>query len=151
MKLQTLLEANVEPKGLDLLDKFIHEMTDDLEETNPGINHTAFFKRLRKDIINNNRIFGADMALTGLLPYKPLKTDPDYIKNATEQVYTVNPKMLNELYNDLIDLFIPDDEAGVPGARFNQFHELVKNADTLDANIKNTILADIISFFFFLD
>ena len=26
MKLQTLLEANVEPKGLDLLDKFIHEI-----------------------------------------------------------------------------------------------------------------------------
>ena len=52
MRLHTLLEANVEPKGLDLLDKFIHEMTDDLEETNPGINHTAFFKRLRKDIMS---------------------------------------------------------------------------------------------------
>ena len=45
MKIQTLLEANVEPKGLDLLDKFIHEMGEDLEETNPGINHNAFLKR----------------------------------------------------------------------------------------------------------
>ena len=53
MKLQTLLEANVEPKGLDLLDKFIHEMGEDLEDSNPDIDHTAFLKRLKKDIVNN--------------------------------------------------------------------------------------------------
>ena len=70
MRLHTLLEANVEPKGLDFLDKFIHEMGEDLEDSNPGINHTAFLTRLRKDIINNNRIFGAQTQLTALEPYK---------------------------------------------------------------------------------
>ena len=46
MRLHTLLEANVEPKGLDLLDKWIHEMGDDLEDSNPSINHGAFLTRL---------------------------------------------------------------------------------------------------------
>ena len=77
MRLHTLLEANVEPKGLDLLDKWIHEMGDDLEDSNPSINHGAFLTRLRKDIINNNRIFGANVTITALQPYKPKKTDPD--------------------------------------------------------------------------
>ena len=140
MRLHTLLEANVEPKGLDLLDKWIHEMGDDLEDSNPSINHGAFLTRLRKDIINNNRIFGANVTITALQPYKPKKTDPDYIKNATEEVYTVNPKALEFLYNDLLDLFIPDEGEPTAHALFNQFHNLVKDADTLDPNIANKLL-----------
>ena len=54
MRLHTLLEANVEPKGLDYIEKFIHEIGEDLEDSNPSINHGAFLTRLRKDIINNN-------------------------------------------------------------------------------------------------
>jgi Fe-Mn family superoxide dismutase len=140
MRLHTLLEANVEPKSLDLLDKWIHEMGDDLEDSNPSINHGAFLTRLRKDIINNNRIFGANVTITALQPYKPKKTDPDYIKNATEEVYTVNPKALEFLYNDLLDLFIPDEGEPTAHAMFNKFHELVKSPDTLDANIANKLL-----------
>ena len=89
-----LIEANIEPKGLELLDKWIHEMGEDLEDSNPEINHNAFLKRLRKDIINDNRIFGPQMQLTALIPYKPKETDPDYIKNASpiRHVYTVNKK-----------------------------------------------------------
>ena len=37
-----LIEANIEPKGLELLDKWIHEMGEDLEDSNPEINHNAF-------------------------------------------------------------------------------------------------------------
>ena len=140
MKIQTLLEANVEPKGLDLLDKFIHEMTDDLEETNPGFNHTAFFKRLRKDIINNNRIFGANNVLTALMPYKPKETDPDYIKNATDEVYTVNKKALEYVYDELIDLYVPDEDEPTSHALFYKFHELVKDEDALDPNIRNKLV-----------
>jgi hypothetical protein len=132
-----LIEANVEPKGLDLLDKFIHEMGDDLEDTNPGTNHTAFLKRLKKDIVNNNRISGE---LTALVPYKPKKTDPDFIKNATEEVYTVNPKALEHLRDELFELFIPDEGDDTPTALFNKFHELVKSPDGLDPNIANKLL-----------
>ena len=140
MRLHTLLEANVEPKGLDYIEKFIHEIGEELEASNPGINHGAFLTRLRKDIINNNRIIGANVTITALVPYKPKKTDPDFIKNATEEVYTVNHKALKFLYNDLLDLFIPDEGEPTSHAMFNQFHNLVKDADTLDPNIANKLL-----------
>mgnify|MGYP000038230473 FL=1 len=51
MRLHTLLEANVEPKSLELLDQWIHEMGEDIEDSNPSINHTAFLKRMKKDLI----------------------------------------------------------------------------------------------------
>ena len=140
MRLHTLLEANVEPKGLDFLDKFIHEMGEDLEDSNPGINHTAFLTRLRKDIINNNRIFGANADKTILITYTPTKRDPDYIRNATDQVYTIEQKALNYLHNDLLDLFIPDDGEPTSNPLFYRFHNLVKDAKTLDPNIANKLL-----------
>ena len=125
-----ILEANVEPKSLDLLDKWIHEMGEDLEDSNPGINHTAFLKRLRKDIINNT---------DNLVPYKPKKTDPDFIKNASD-VYTVNKDVLNSLYNDMLDLYIPDDGEPTSNPLFYRFHNLVKDAKTLDPHIANKLV-----------
>ena len=133
-----LVEANVEPEGLRLLDQWIHEMGEDLENSNPGINHTAFLKRLRKDIINNKTI-GYPEVSTPLTPYKPKKTDPDFIKNAAD-VYTVNKDVLTSFYNNMLDLFIPDEDEPTSHALFNKFHELVKSPDTLDANIANKLL-----------
>ena len=138
MKLQTLLEANVEPKGLDLLDKWIHEMGEDLEDSNPSINHTAFLKRLRKDIINNKPIMYPEVS-TPLKPYKPKKTDPDFIKNASD-VYTVNKDVLDSFYNNMLDLFIPDDGEPTSNPLFYKFHNLVKDAKTLDPHIANKLL-----------
>jgi hypothetical protein len=132
-------EANVEPKSLETLDKWINEMGEDLEYTNPDVDHTAFLKRLKKDIVNNNRIFGAQTQLTALEPYKPKKTDPDFIKNASD-VYTVNKKALDYLYDELIELYAPDEDEPTSHALFNKFHELVKSPDTLDANIANKLL-----------
>ena len=125
-----ILEANVEPKSLDLLDKWIHEMGEDLEDSNPGINHTAFLKRLRKDIINNT---------DNLVPYKPKETDPDFIKNASD-VYTVNKDVLDSFYNNMLDLFIPDDGEPTSNPLFYKFHNLVKDAKTLDPHIANKLV-----------
>ena len=135
-----LLEANVEPEGLRLLDQWIHEQGEDLEDSNPSINHTAFLKRLKKDIINNNRIFGAQTQLTALVPYKPKKTDPDFIKNATEPVYTVNVKALTHIWNELLDLFVPDEDEPTSHPLFYKFHELVKDEKTLDPAVKNKLV-----------
>ena len=133
-----ILEANVEPKSLDLLDKWIHEMGEDLEDSNPGINHTAFLKRLRKDIINNKPIMYPEVS-TPLKPYKPKETDPDFIKNASD-VYTVNKDVLDSFYNNMLDLFIPDDGEPTSNPLFYKFHNLVKDAKTLDPHIANKLL-----------
>ena len=85
MRLHTLLEANIEPKSLELLDQWIHEMGEDLEYSNSGINHIAFLKRMRKDIINNKPIMYPEVS-TPLTPYKPKKTDPDYPRNLAKSV-----------------------------------------------------------------
>jgi hypothetical protein len=135
-----LIEANVEPEGLRLLDQWIHEQGEDLEDSNPSINHTAFLKRLKKDIINNNRIFGAQTQLTALVPYKSKKTDPDFIKNATEPVYTVNVKALTHIWNELLDLFVPDEDEPTSHPLFYKFHELVKDEKTLDPAVKNKLV-----------
>ena len=37
-----------------VLDRWIHEMGEDIEDFNPYINHTAFLKRLKKDILKLN-------------------------------------------------------------------------------------------------
>jgi hypothetical protein len=133
-----ILEANVEPKSLDLLDKWIHEIGEDLEDSNPGINHTAFLKRLRKDIINNKPIMYPEVS-TPLKPYKPKKTDPDFIKNASD-VYTVNKDVLDSFYNNMLDLYIPDDGEPTSNPLFYKFHNLVKDAKTLDPHIANKLV-----------
>ena len=129
-----LVEANIEPKSLELLDEWIREAAEDLGETNPGINHTAFLKRMRKDIINANYL---EYVLT---PYKPKKTDPDYIKNATEEVYMIRPQDLVKLRNDIEDLFIPDEGEPTSNPLFYKFHNLIKDEKTLDPHIANKLL-----------
>jgi len=139
--IQTLLEANIEPKSLELLDQWIHEMGEDIEDSNPSINHTAFLKRMKKDIINNQAWASPGLIDNKvLLPYKPKKTDPDYIKNATEEVYWIKPQQLVSLMNDIHDLFIPDEGEPTAHAPFYKFHELVKDEKTLDPAVKNKLV-----------
>ena len=73
-----LIEANVEPKALDLIDKFIHEIGEELEHSNPTINHNAFLKRLKKDIINNNRIMKTEKDIINTLIHKDEVVDCKY-------------------------------------------------------------------------
>ena len=51
-----LIEANVEPQGLARLDKFIRDLSVDLSNLDMDIDHNAFLKRMRKDIINGNYV-----------------------------------------------------------------------------------------------
>ena len=118
-----LIEANVEPQGLARLDKFIRDLSVDLSNLDMDINHNAFLKRMRKDIINGNYV---EYALT---TYTPTEKDPDYIQNATDQVYTIEEKDLNQLHVDLMALY---------NANFSKFHEKLSDPDT-DIDIKNKL------------
>ena len=119
-----LIEANVEPQGLARLDKFIRDLSVDLSKLDMDINHNAFLKRMRKDIINGNYV---EYALT---TYTPTEKDPDYIQNATDQVYTIEEKDLNQLHVDLMALY---------NANFSKFHEKLSDPDT-DTDIKNKLV-----------
>ena len=124
-----------------VLQKWILEMNDDISGQNPKIDHTAFLERLGRDIINNNRIFGANTAMTALEPYTPNPhgKDPDWVKQKPPgTIFTVSEKALTYLENDLFDLFLPDEDAGIK-ALFNQFHEKITNP-RLDMDIKNKLL-----------
>ena len=126
-----------------VLQKWIQEMDDDLSDSNPGINHRPFLERLGRDIINNNRVFGANMAMTPLVPYKvnPHGKDPDWVKQKPPgTIFTVSEKALILLQNELFDLFIPDEGDPTTHANFNKFYNLVKSPDRLDTNIKNKLV-----------
>jgi len=120
-----------------VLQKWIQEMDDDLSDSNPGINHRPFLERLGRDIINDK------IPQTALVPYKvnPHGKDPDWVKQKPPgTIFTVSEKALILLQNELFDLFIPDEGDPDTHARFNKFHELVKNPDGLDPNIKNKLV-----------
>jgi hypothetical protein len=119
-----ILEANVEPQGLARLDNFMRDLSVDLSNLDMDINHNAFLKRMRRDIINGNYV---EYALT---TYTPTEKDPDYIQNATDQVYTIEEKDLNQLHVDLMALY---------NSKFSKFHELVSDP-TLDVNIANKLV-----------
>jgi hypothetical protein len=137
-----LVEANVEPEGLQYIDDWIGEIKDSIEKGNPGFNHDPFMKRLRKDIINDA------MGRSNLLPddamlqiYKTpgdpaapgKETDPDWVKNATEIVWTVDQKSFSKLEDEITSLFFAHDDLNKQGT-FNRFHQLVQ---TEKLNIKN--------------
>ena len=142
MRLHTLLEANVEPEGLQYIDDWIGEIKDSIEKGNPGFNHAPFMKRLRKDIIND-AMGGSDLLPDDNMlkiyktpgdPAAPGKeTDPDWVKNATDIVWTVDEESFSKLEDEITSLFFAHDDLNKQGT-FNRFHHLVQ---TEKLNIKN--------------
>jgi hypothetical protein len=137
-----LVEANVEPEGLEYIDDWIGEIKDSIEKGNPGFNHDPFMKRLRKDIINDamggSNLLPDDAMLqiykTPGDPAAPGKdTDPDWVKNATDIVWTVDEKSFSKLEDEITSLFFAHDDLNKQGT-FNRFHHLVQ---TEKLNIKN--------------
>jgi hypothetical protein len=133
-----------------VLDRWIHEMGEDLEDFNPYINHGPFLERLKKDIVNNNRIFGAtgiQGIQTALEPFTPSPLPgpqaklPDWVKNKPPgTIFTVSEKALTLLHNELLDLFVPDEGEPTSHPLFYTFHNLVKDAKTLDPAIRNKLV-----------
>tara|TARA_B100000809_G_scaffold159087_1_gene156456 strand:- start:156 stop:1193 length:1038 start_codon:yes stop_codon:yes gene_type:complete len=133
-----LIEANVEPKALAWIDKYVKDLKPFLQDENPSINHDAFLKRLKKDIINNKPTMYPRVD-TPLIPYKPKKTDPDYIKNATDPVYTIDKDFFTDLDDELQSLYSSGERDDLPAGKFYKFHDLVKDPD-LDPALKNKLL-----------
>jgi hypothetical protein len=146
-----IFEANVEPKSLEIIDKTLKKWRDAATEANPGINHDPFFKKLRRDIINDGAdegitahttMYGGEHNFAMLQPYKPQEDDPDYIKNATD-VYQLNvdtkdqyslqgKPALGVLGGYIEELF-------GPGMPFNKFSKAVTDPDT-PPEIKNKVI-----------
>ena len=129
-----LIEANVEPEGLASLEATLSQLGKDIKNSNPKINHSAFLKRLRKDIINNDDKYSPTSILE---PYEPLDHDVSYIKHATGPVFTIDEHRLADLENELLALFIPDEDADwrTPGEPidppiFNQFYTAINDKET---------------------
>jgi hypothetical protein len=133
-----IFEANVEPEALAWIDKYIKERKTFLQQENGGIKHDAFLKRLRKDIINNEPIMYPEVS-TPLKLYEPKKTDPDFIKNATDPVYTIDKDFFTDLDSVLQDLFSSGERDNMPAGGFYKFHNLVTDPD-LDSALKNKLL-----------
>lgn len=134
-----MFEANVEPKALAWIDKYIKDTNAFLQQENGGINHNAFLKRLRKDIINNEPIMYPEVS-TPLKLYEPKETDPDFIKNATDPVYTIDQQyFLTDLDSALQDLFSSGERDALPPGGFYKFHNLVTDPK-LDPALKNKLL-----------
>ena len=134
-----LIEANVEPKALAWIDKYIKDTNEFLQQENGGINHAGFLKRLRKDIINNEPIMYPEVS-TPLKLYEPKETDPDFIKNATDPVYTIDQQyFLTDLDSALQDLFSSGERDALPAGGFYKFHNLVTDPK-LDPALKNKLL-----------
>ena len=136
-----IFEANVEPKALAWIDDWLSEYKSHLHDDNPTIKHDAFIKRLKKDIINNKELLphGYLQGVSPLKPYEPKKTDPDYIKNATDPIYTIREDWFQELDQILQDIFSSGERDALPDGPFYKFHNLVKDPD-LDPSLKNKLL-----------
>ena len=137
-----LLEANVEPEGLKYIDDWIKRIKGSLEKGNPEFNHDSFIKRLRKDIINDamgksDLLPDDDMLQIYKIPDDPAapgkETDPDWVKNATDIVWTVDKKSLSKLEDEITSFFLAHDDINIQGP-FNRFHHLVQSEKL---NIKN--------------
>ena len=137
-----LVEANVEPEGLKYIDDWIKRIKGSLEKGNPEFNHDSFIKRLRKDIINDamgksDLLPDDDMLQIYKIPDDPAapgkETDPDWVKNATDIVWTVDKKSLSKLEDEITSFFLAHDDINIQGP-FNRFHHLVQSEKL---NIKN--------------
>jgi hypothetical protein len=135
-----IFEANVEPEALAWIDNYVKELKPFLQDENPDINHDAFLKRLRLDIINNKEILphGYLQGVSALQPYEPKETDPDYIKNATDPIYTIRKDWFEELDQVLQDIFSSGKQDQLPAGKFYKFHDLITSPD-LDLSIKNKL------------
>jgi hypothetical protein len=118
-----LVEANVEPEGLEYIDDWIDEIKGLIQDDNIGINHDPFMKKLRKDIINDamgrsNLLPDDDMLQIYKTPGDPAApgkdTDPDWVKNATDIVWTVNKDSFPKLEDKIAKIFL-DGTDGVQG------------------------------------
>ena len=110
-----LVEANVEPEGLEFIDDWIEEIKGLIQDDNIGINHDPFMKKLRKDIINDsmgrsNLLPDDDMLQIYKTPGDPAApgkdTDPDWVKNATDIVWTVNKESFPKLEDKIAKIFL---------------------------------------------
>jgi hypothetical protein len=60
-------------------------------------------------------------------------TDPDWVKNATDIIWTVNKESLSKLEDEITSFFLAHDDINIQGS-FNRFHHLVQGEKL---NIKN--------------
>ena len=142
-----LVEANVEPEGLEFIDDWIEEIKGLIQDDNIGINHDPFMKKLRKDIINdamgNSNLLPNDAMLTVYKePGGPGKdTDPDWVKNATDIVWTVNKDSFPKLEDKIAKIFL-DGTDGVQGEfhKLNNLVNLEKKHGKIDPDIKRIIM-----------
>ena len=145
-----LVEANVEPEGLEYIDDWIGEIKGLIQDDNIGINHDPFMKKLRKDIINDamgrsNLLPDDDMLQIYKTPGDPAApgkdTDPDWVKNATDIVWTVNKESFSKLEDKIAKIFFADvDGAQGEFSRLNDLVNLEKKHGKIDPDIKRIIM-----------
>ena len=119
-----LIEANVIPKAIEELEGHLKILGKEIKQYNPKINHDAFLKRLRKDILSNDDKYSNFSFLT---PYTPNDADPSYIRNATaagEEVFTISTYNLSQIENELLELFIPDEDDSPAAEQEPLFYKL---------------------------
>lgn len=134
-----LIEANVIPKAIEELEGHLKILGKEMKQYNPKINHDAFLKRLRKDILSNDDKYSNFSFLT---PYTPNDADPSYIRNATvagEEVFTISTYNLSQIENELLELFIPDDGEPDMVPLFSKLHNAINDSET-PTEIKNKLI-----------
>ena len=134
-----LIEANVIPKAIEELEGHLKILGKEIKQYNPKINHDAFLKRFRKDILSNDDKYSNFSFLT---PYTPNDADPSYIRNATaagEEVFTISTYNLSQIENELLELFIPDDGDPDMVPLFSKLHNAINDSET-PTEIKNKLI-----------
>ena len=134
-----IFEANVIPKAIEELEGHLKILGKEIKQYNPKINHDAFLKRLRKDILSNDDKYSNFFFLT---PYTPNDADPSYIRNATaagEEVFTISTYNLSQIENELLELFIPDDGEPDMVPLFSKLHNAINDSET-PTEIKNKLI-----------
>jgi len=131
-----LIEANVIPKAIEELEGHLKILGKEIKQYNPKINHDAFLKRLRKDILSNDDKYSNFSFLT---PYTPNDADPSYIRNANEPVFTISTHNLSQIEDELVELFIPDEGEPTMVPLFSKLHNAINDSET-PTEIKNKLI-----------